>query len=66
MAPMWWSTNHTLDVADSVVTGIKSAGGSASAIAADVTSQAEFVAFLASDPAGWVTGQNIRVNGGTA
>jgi len=24
------------------------------------------VAFLASDAAGWVTAQNIRVNGGTA
>jgi 3-oxoacyl-[acyl-carrier protein] reductase len=27
---------------------------------------AAMVAFLASDPAGWVTAQNIRVNGGTA
>jgi 3-oxoacyl-[acyl-carrier protein] reductase len=27
---------------------------------------AAVVAFLASDMAGWVTAQNIRVNGGTA
>jgi 3-oxoacyl-[acyl-carrier protein] reductase len=32
----------------------------------DVQEIADVVAFLASDEARWITGQNIRVNGGIA
>ncbi len=38
-------------------------------IAADISSRSGYQSseqFLASDAAGWVTAQNIRVNGGTA
>jgi 3-oxoacyl-[acyl-carrier protein] reductase len=48
----------TKDEAEQVVAEIKKAGGRAALVLADV------LAFLASNDARWITGQNIHVNGG--
>ena len=65
--------SHSADKADAAVKEIEQGGGKAIAIQADVSQVTDLerlfddaIAFLCSDDARWITGQNICVNGGLA
>ncbi|MGB3654464.1 MAG: SDR family oxidoreductase [Rivularia sp. (in: cyanobacteria)] len=61
--------SHSADKANETVEEIKQQGGNAIAILGRIGETediADVVAFLASDNARWITGQNIRANGGLA